>query len=134
MYTYNHRGLQEYRYQDIMSASPLRLILITYDVAITACAQRDLIKTTRALAVLRDALNFDYAEIAGRLFSLYEWCADLARKGQYDEAARILRELRDAWAACLPTTMDSGRQTTDDGRQTIDGQSMAIVGHLSSVA
>lgn len=102
MITYNHRGIQEYRYQDIMSASPLRLVIMAYDAAIIGCEQRDLIKTTRALAVLRDALNFDYAEIAGRLFSLYEWCADLARKGQYDEAARILRELRDAWAACLP--------------------------------
>lgn len=109
MVTYNYHGLQEYRYQEIMNASPLRLIIITYDVAITACAQRDLSKTTRALAVLRNALNFDYAEIAGRLFSLYEWCADLARKGQYDEAARILRELRDAWAACLPTAVSSQR-------------------------
>lgn len=107
MVTYNHRGIQEYRYQDIMSASPLRLIIITYDVAIAACAQRDLIKATRALTVLRDALNFDYAEVAGRLFSLYEWCADLARKGHYDEAARILRELRDAWAACLPAVEHS---------------------------
>lgn len=90
-----------------MSASPLRLVIMAYDAAIIGCEQRHLIKTTRALAVLRDALNFDYAEIAGRLFSLYEWCADLARKGQYDEAARILRELRDAWAACLPAVEHS---------------------------
>jgi len=101
MYT-NYRSLQEYRYQDVMNASPLRLIVMTYDAAIAACGRHDMIKTTQALAVLRDALDFDYAEIAGRLFSLYEWCADLARQGRYDEAARILRELRSTWAACLP--------------------------------
>lgn len=91
------RQTREYRYQEVMNASPIRLIIITYDVAITACQQGDLNRTTQALSVLRNSLDFKYAEVANRLFALYLWCADLARAGKWDEAAKILTELRESW-------------------------------------
>jgi flagellin-specific chaperone FliS len=91
------RQAREYRYQEVMNASPVRLIIITYDVAITACQQGDLNRTTQALSVLRNSLDFKYSEVSNRLFALYLWCADLARTGKWDEAVKILSELRESW-------------------------------------
>jgi flagellar protein FliS len=112
---------QKYRMNQINSASPLDLVLMTYDAALIACGQRDLERTTNALSVLRNALDFNYdADIAMGLFRLYQYCGDLARKGEYDEAAQVLRELRDTWvqvkaqyvmapnrAAVAPVSMNS---------------------------
>lgn len=90
---------QTYRLNQINSASPLDLVLMVYDAALTGCGQRDLARTTQALALLRDSLDFGYdEEIALGLFRIYQYCADLARKGEYDDAAHLLRELRDTWA------------------------------------
>lgn len=90
---------QAYRMNQINSASPLDLLLMTYDAALVGCGQRDLRRTTQALALLRDALDFSYDEdVAMGLFRLYQYCADLARKGEFDEAAQLLRELRNSWA------------------------------------
>jgi len=89
----------EYRYQEVMGASPIRLVVMSYDVAIQACHQRDFIKATRAISVLRDALNFDYNETAMALFGLYQWILDCIRSEDYQTAANTLKDLRDAWAA-----------------------------------
>jgi flagellin-specific chaperone FliS len=94
-----HPGYQaaEYRQQDIMGASQLRLVVMTYDLAINACEQKDFARATRAVSVLRDALNFDYEESAVGLFRLYQWCLDCLRREEYQTAAQILSELRQAW-------------------------------------
>jgi flagellin-specific chaperone FliS len=90
---------QTYRTNQISSASPLDLLLMTYDAALAGCGQRDLGRTTQALSLLRNALDFSYdEEIAMGLFRLYQYCADLARQGEYDQAAALLRDLRQAWA------------------------------------
>jgi flagellin-specific chaperone FliS len=90
---------QVYRMNQINSAGPLDLVLIAYDAALAGCGQRDLGRTTRALSVLRNALDFSYdVDIAMGLFRLYQYCAELARQGDYDQAAHLLRELRQAWA------------------------------------
>lgn len=90
---------QTYRINQVASASPLDLVLMAYDAALIGCAQRDLARTTEAITVLRNALDFSYdAKIAMGLFRLYQYCAELARKGDYDQAAHLLRELRDTWA------------------------------------
>lgn len=89
---------QTYLTNQINGASPLDLLIMTYDAALAACGQRDLNRTIRALGVLRDGLDYSYnAEIALGFFKLYQYCGDLARKGEFDEAAIYLRELRDAW-------------------------------------
>lgn len=92
------RQAKEYRYQEVMGASPIGLIVISYDAAIAACRRQDLETASRALSALRNSLNFEYREIASRLFALYMWCSDLAREGKWDEAVEILSELRAAWA------------------------------------
>ncbi len=90
---------KQYRQQDVMNASPLRLVIMTYDLAIRACEQQDFTKSVRTISALRDALDLDYPEVAGGLFRLYQWCLDNIRKGDYASALLTLRELRAAWAA-----------------------------------
>ncbi|HEX2980458.1 MAG TPA: flagellar export chaperone FliS [Anaerolineaceae bacterium] len=89
---------QEYRTQDVMGASPVRLVIMAYDLAINACETKDFERAVKAISVLRDALDFDYPDVAVGLFRLYQWSLDNIRQGDYDSALGTLRELRDAWA------------------------------------
>jgi hypothetical protein len=50
------------------------------------------------VSLLRDSLNFDYPEAATGLFRLYQWTLDCIRAGDYPEALKTLRDLRDAWS------------------------------------
>jgi flagellin-specific chaperone FliS len=97
MYQNAYRS-QEYLQQEVMGASPIRLVVMAYDVAITACEQKDFTRATNAISVLRDALNFDYGDVAVGLFRLYQWCLDCIRQGDYDGCLQILKELRESWA------------------------------------
>ena len=87
----------QYRKQDVMGASPLRLVIMTYDLAIRSCEQQDFSKATKTISALRDALDLDYPEVSTGLFRLYQWCLDSIRKGDYESAVHTLSELRDAW-------------------------------------
>jgi flagellin-specific chaperone FliS len=89
---------QEYRQQEVMGASPIRLVVMAYDLAIRACEQKDYNRASKAISVLRDALNFDYPDVSVGLFRLYQWCLECLRTGDYDNAMVTLRDLRDAWA------------------------------------
>lgn len=97
MYSSYFQNQREYREQDVMGASPMRLIIMAYDLGIRACEQKDFEKAVKTISVLRDALNFDYPEVSVGLLRLYQWCLDCIRKGDYASAASILRELRSAW-------------------------------------
>lgn len=98
MYQQTSYRSQEYRTQDVMGASPIRLVVMAYNLAITACEQEDFARATKAISVLRDALNFDYPEVSIGLFRLYQWCLDCIRQGDYKSVTSSLTELRDAWA------------------------------------
>ncbi len=91
------RLLQTYRKNDVSNASPMRLIIMAYDAAITACNKRDLDVSTRALGVLKDSLNLSQGEVAMNLMSLYLFCADGCREGKWKLVAEILSELRTTW-------------------------------------
>ena len=97
MYQTTYRNQQEYREQDVMGASPLRLIVMAYDLAIIACEQKNFEKAVKTISVLRDSLNFDYPEVSMGLLRLYQWCLDSIRKGDYASALNTLKELREAW-------------------------------------
>jgi flagellin-specific chaperone FliS len=90
---------KQYRQQDVMNASPLRLVIMTYDLAIRACEAQDFAKSVKTISALRDALDLDYPEVAAGLYRLYQWCLDCIRKGDYASAITTLSELRSAWAA-----------------------------------
>jgi flagellin-specific chaperone FliS len=91
-------GSQEYRQQEVLGASPIRLVVMAYDLAILSCEKKDFGRATKAISLLRDALNFDTGDTAVGLFRLYQWCLDCIRQGDYDSASQTLRELREAWA------------------------------------
>ena len=97
MYPATYRN--QYRQQDVMSASPLRLVIMTYDLAIRSCEQQDFSKSIKTISALRDTLDLDYPEVSSGLFSLYQWCLECIRKGDYASAVNVLTELRGAWVA-----------------------------------
>ncbi|MCD6289021.1 MAG: flagellar protein FliS [Anaerolineae bacterium] len=105
-------ALRNYRRNQIMSATPLQLVLMVYDVAIVACARKDLAKVTQALNLLIKSLDMSQGEVALGLYKLYQYCADLARKGDFDQAAKILRELTSAWVQCLVAQGPSSKTST----------------------
>jgi len=96
MYSPQYRN-QEYRQHDVLGASPIRLVVMAYDLAIQSCEKKDFEKAVRAITVLRDALNFEYQDVALGLFRLYQWCLDCIRQGDYESAIATLSELREAW-------------------------------------
>ncbi|MCC7353532.1 MAG: flagellar protein FliS [Anaerolineae bacterium] len=98
---------QKYRELQVHSATPLQRTLMAYDAAIIGCGHRDLKKTTDALNVLRGSLDLEQGEVAWRLFRIYQYCADLARAGQYDDASEILRSLVQAWIEVLVQEKDA---------------------------
>jgi flagellin-specific chaperone FliS len=94
----NTYGTHEYRTQDVLGASPVHLVVMAYDLAIASCEKGDFDRAIKSVSVLRDALNFDYSEVAVGLFNLYQWCLDCIRQGDYKSAEQTLRELREAWS------------------------------------
>ncbi len=94
---------KQYRQQDVMSASPLRLVIMTYDLAIRSCEKQDFAKAVKTISALRDTLDFNYPEVSTGLFRLYQWCLDCVRKGDYSSAIGTLTELRNAWATTEQT-------------------------------
>ncbi len=93
-----YKGSAEYRKNEVLGASPLRLVIMAYDLAIKACDQKDINTAVKAISALRDSLYFEYAETAFSLLSLYQWCVDCIAESDFESAKKTLVELREAWA------------------------------------
>jgi len=95
----------QYLEQKILSASPKQLIAYIYDAAIVSCTKRDIEKTTAAIGILINSLNFDDNEdvqdISSKFIQYYEYILDLVRKNKFDEARDNLKEIRDAWVKSM---------------------------------
>jgi flagellin-specific chaperone FliS len=91
-------GASQYKKTDVESASPVRLVVMAYDLAIKSCDQKDFETAAKAVMALQRALDFDYAEVAGGLLALYEWVMECLRAKDFDTARHTLMELREAWA------------------------------------
>lgn len=92
-------AVRSYQQNSVMTPDPVKLILMVYDRAVAGCHQRNLEMAGGAITELIQGLNMDAGPITGNLLAIYQYCSELARKGQYDEAASILQDLRDTWAA-----------------------------------
>ncbi|HEX7085437.1 MAG TPA: flagellar export chaperone FliS [Vicinamibacterales bacterium] len=114
------RAAQAYARTHVQSRSPLELVVMLYDALIrhvgdarAALAAGDLPRkgtaVSRALAILSElqtTLNLEQGgEIARSLDELYTWVNSRLLDGNarndespFEEAARVLRPLRDAWA------------------------------------
>lgn len=90
--------LNSYIEHEVFSWTPEQLVLKTYDVFLAAYQRQDVVRMNRALVQLIDALNFEAGESAVRLYRLYEYCQRCLWERRYDEAAAIIRGLREAWA------------------------------------
>lgn len=95
---------RKYQEEELYTLSPIQLLVKVYDLAIEACRRKDQRQAARALVELISALNFDYEEIAGRFFHLYQFCLGRVRAGQYEAARQVLQELRQAWTEAAQQT------------------------------
>ena len=90
-----------YKAREVTTASPGKLILILYDIAIKGCLLKNADQAARPLVLLIDVLDFEYAEVAAGLFRLYEYALESVRASEFDVPLKILRELREAWNAAV---------------------------------
>lgn len=79
-----------------MNASPIKLVVKLYDIAIQTSYREDDKKLREVLSTLIKGLNFDH-EPAGQLYELYHYCQTLSREKKFGEIRNILEPLRDAW-------------------------------------
>jgi flagellin-specific chaperone FliS len=91
-------GALQYKQQDVESASPVRLVVMAYDMAIRACDQNDFETGYKAVVALRNSLDLDYPEFVVGLLRLYQWVIDSMREKDFDTAKSVLVELRDSWS------------------------------------
>ena len=80
----------------VLNMTPVEVIKRLYEVAIVACRRHDLQLARKAVNELINGLNFDY-DVARDLYRLYDYAKAEMRKGNYDEAVRVLGDLRGAW-------------------------------------
>ena len=104
-------GIDAYRANQVAGASPGQLVLLLYDHVIRCLDNRDMRGASKGLVELMSALDVDYQEISGRLFSLYEYCLDLVKKGEYDRACKIMMEMRHMWATAVAKMASEGTAT-----------------------
>ncbi len=97
----DYKGIDAYKENQVVGASPGKLILLLYDHVIKCLKNSDMRGASKGLVELMSSLDLDYQEISGRLFSLYEYCLDLVKKGEYDQALKIMGEMRHMWATAI---------------------------------
>jgi flagellin-specific chaperone FliS len=112
----DREGIDAYKRTQVMGCSPGQLVLTLYDHIISCLKKSDMPGASKGLVELMSALDLDYQEVSGRLFSLYEYCLDLVKKQKYEEASRILTEMRAMWVTAIKnmtreeTTVTSGKE------------------------
>lgn len=92
------KKVPSYVEQEVLSWSKEKLILKMYDLFLVSNKRKDVEKMSKVLIELMGALNFDYGETSTRLYRLYEYCQRCIYQKNYDEAYKIIKELRDTWA------------------------------------
>ncbi|MBP3191973.1 flagellar export chaperone FliS [Natronogracilivirga saccharolytica] len=86
----------QYQRQAVMNASPIKLVVKLYDLAIQSTYREDDKKLREILSTLIKGLNFDH-QPADQLYSIYRYCQDLSREKKFEEIREILEPIRDAW-------------------------------------
>jgi flagellin-specific chaperone FliS len=87
-----------YKERQILTASPIELLILNYDAALMSCQGRDMARALQAVGMLRSSLNWEAApEIAPRLQAIYEYCEECIRREEYELPLKLLRDLRDTW-------------------------------------
>jgi flagellin-specific chaperone FliS len=115
-------GPDAYKTNQAMSASPGQLVLLLYDHVIKCLKKSDMEGASRGIVELMGSLDLDYEEVSGRLFSLYEYCLDLVKNKEYEQAHKVLTEMRHMWATAI-SKMVAETSSTGSGREMVDVKS-----------
>ena len=110
----NQNGIDAYRTNQVMGASPGQLVLLLYDHVIRCLAKEDMRGASKGLVELMGSLDLDYQEVSGRLFSLYEYCLDLVKKSEFEQAEKILTEMRQMWVTAMGRMAGQEEQVQQD--------------------
>lgn len=81
--------------------TPLQAFLELLDFAVARCVAGDARRASAAIVELIAALDFNYEEVAGGFYRLYEYSLREVKAGRFEPALKILTELRDAWHVAL---------------------------------
>lgn len=117
-------SVQAYKQSSVLTAPPERLVVMLYDGALRFLARASAAMREegpvpaarplqRAQAILEELIStLDHeqgGEVADRLQAIYVFCLNALPEAQLqrdaekiDQVARLLRELRDAWAQICP--------------------------------
>ncbi len=94
-------AVETYSANQVEGATPGRLMLQTYDFIITCCRRGDWVRAKKGVVELMGSLNPDHDDISGPLFQVYEYCLNIIREQKFEEAIKILSELRASWATVV---------------------------------
>lgn len=106
-------AVQAYTAQAVEGATPGRLTLMLFDHVLACLRRKDVIKAKQGIVELMSSLDLDYLEVAGPLYRIYEYCLDIVRVKKFDEAGKLLDEVRQAWEQVVnnvETTPERGRE------------------------
>jgi len=110
----NQDGIDVYRTNQVMGASPGQLVLLLYDHVIRCLGNEDMRGASKGLVELMGSLDLDYQEVSGRLFSLYEYSLDLVKKSEYEQASKVLTEMRQMWATAIGRMANQEEQVPEN--------------------
>jgi flagellin-specific chaperone FliS len=116
----NQDGIDSYKANQVAGASPAQLILLLYDHVIKCMKSSDMRGASKGIVELMSSLDLDYNEISGRLFSLYEYCLDLVKQGRYDEAAKIMADMRQTWSVAIDQMTSQVAPAQGAARENVD--------------
>ena len=97
--SYNKKN--PYLQQQVLTASPEKLILILYDLGLKWCRARERGKAGKVFIELIGCLDFDYGEVALGYFDLYRYALDEVHQGRFDNAIMVLENLREIWESSV---------------------------------
>jgi len=99
-----NQRVNQYIMNDVLGASPEKLIMKVFDFAILNCQKQNIIKTNEALQVLINALSFEtpeVKEISVGFLKIYLYCQDQMRKRNFDVVLKALTGLKNSWETAL---------------------------------
>lgn len=89
--------MNPYLSQQILTASPKKLISMLYQLGFKSCRTKDKGKAAKVLVELMSALDFDRREIAAPLFDQYRYALDLVHNESFDYPKLMFKELLQVW-------------------------------------
>jgi len=95
--------LAQYRKNVEVNLHPIELLIKTYDVAIASLNKQDGDAAMKAVNELILALNFQDStpqsvrEVASGFLRIYKFCRQCIIRRKYEEASKMLQDLRDTW-------------------------------------